>query len=161
ALPPPAPEVLARVAAQIRRAMGPRLLLRAVPLGAALAFALLAAVMHTRADEFAWLQAIVVAGAATLFGITAVLRASWALFATAVGSLLFALTAQIGSGAADWATGAHCMATELAGAAVPLAITVALVVSKKTAAIGAAGFGAAAGVGALAAQAALHLACPV
>ena len=157
---PPSAEVLARVRGQILADLRPRMLLRMVPLAVAIAFALLASLMHTRADEDSWIQALVVAAAAAMFGITATLRGRMAMGVAAAGSALFALTAAVGSGGAAPSIGMHCMSIELIGAAVPLAVTIALVMSKKAGG-GPALFGAAAGVGALAAQAALHLACPV
>ena len=155
---PPSAEVLARVRAQIVRE--PRMMVRALPFGVVAAFALLAATMHLRAGEDDWIQALVLAAAAALFGITAALRGRLAIAVAVIGSALFAFTFAAGSGAADATTGMHCMLMEMIAAAIPLAVTVALVASKKAAG-GPAMFGAAAAVGALAGQAALHLACPV
>ena len=155
---PPSAEVLARVRAQIVRE--PRMMVRVLPFAAIAAFALLAATMHLRADEDGWMQALVLGAAAALFGITAALRGRLAIAVATLGSALFSITFATGGGAADATTGAHCMTLELIAAAIPLATTVALVMSKKASG-GPAMFGAAAAVGALAGQAALHLACPV
>jgi hypothetical protein len=161
---PPSAAVLSRVRMQIFAQLKSRFLLRALPLAVAAVFALLVSVTHTHAEDNGWIGSVVVGAAAALFAITAALQGRVAIVVAAAGSTLFALTVARGSGAADATTGAHCMATELLAAALPLAVTFALVASKKAWPVqgGApALFGAAAAVGALAGQGAIHLACPV
>jgi hypothetical protein len=154
--PPPSPEALQRASAQIRAELRPRSFSWALRIGAVVAgFAVILLIARHREAE-GWAAALVVlAGAAALAATAGALRAG-ALVAVAAAAA-FAFAAGGVPGPAGLVVDLDCFILELVVAALPLAAAAwTFRTDPRPGALAQA-----AAAGALAGQAALHIACPL
>lgn len=162
----PSPEALRRTAEEIRRELDgaaparDREIVWPIAASMVLGFTVIALIRRNGWDDGrSWAAAITFALAAASLATIAPRRSPLLVAGVAVASLLFAWFAG-SAGRLEPEIGVHCVLSELAAAAFPIATTLILVRSGRSEG-GVLLFAAVAAAGALAGHAALHVACPV